>query len=43
MKTILLDETVRQRLVEKGALLVPKYSWESAAKRVVETYERALR
>jgi len=38
-----LDETVRKRLIEKGARLVTRYSWNSAAKRVVETYERALR
>jgi len=43
MKSILLDETVRQRLIEKGARLVSRYSWNSAAKRVVETYERAMR
>jgi len=43
MKTILLDESVRQRLIQKGAHQVTRYSWESAARRVVETYQRALR
>jgi glycosyltransferase involved in cell wall biosynthesis len=43
MKTILLDEKVRQRLIEKGVRQVTKFSWRVAAKRVVETYEQALR
>ncbi|HLQ78232.1 MAG TPA: glycosyltransferase family 1 protein [Terriglobia bacterium] len=40
MKTILLDAAVRQRLIEKGAQQVTKFSWQLAAKRVVETYQR---
>jgi glycosyltransferase involved in cell wall biosynthesis len=43
MKTILLDEAVRQRLIEKGIRQVTKFSWQLAAKRVVETYEQAMR
>src|SRR4051812_8047121 len=43
MKTILLDDTVRQRLVEKGIRQVTKFSWQLAAKRVVETYDQAMR
>jgi glycosyltransferase involved in cell wall biosynthesis len=43
MKTILLDDTVRQRLIEKGVRQVTKFSWHLAAKRVVETYEQAVR
>ena len=40
MKTILVDAVVRQRLIEKGSQQVTKFSWQLAAKRVVETYER---
>lgn len=40
MKTILLDDAVRQRLIEKGRHQVTKFSWKLAAKRVVETYEQ---
>jgi glycosyltransferase involved in cell wall biosynthesis len=43
MKTILLDDSVRQRLIEKGIRQVTKFSWQVAAKRVVETYEQAVR
>jgi len=43
MKTILMDEAVRQRLIEKGIRQVTKFSWQTAAKRVVETYEQAMR
>lgn len=43
MKTILLDEDVRRRLIEKGVRQVTKFSWKLAATRVVETYEQALR
>jgi glycosyltransferase involved in cell wall biosynthesis len=43
MKTILLDDDARQRLIEKGVRQVTKFSWKLAAKRVVETYEEVLR
>jgi glycosyltransferase involved in cell wall biosynthesis len=43
MKTILMDEAVRHRLIEKGIRQVTKFSWHLAAKRVVETYEQAMR
>jgi glycosyltransferase involved in cell wall biosynthesis len=43
MKTILLDEVVRERLIEKGVRQVTKFSWQLAAKRVVETYEQVMR
>jgi len=43
MKTILLDDEVRQRLIEKGVRQVTKFSWQLAAKRVVETYEQVVR
>jgi len=38
-----MDEAVRQRLIEKGIRQVTKFSWQTAAKRVVETYEQAMR
>ena len=33
----------RQRLIEKGIRQVTKFSWQLAAKRVVETYDQAMR
>jgi glycosyltransferase involved in cell wall biosynthesis len=41
MKTLLLDDALRARLIQKGAQQVIKFSWQLAAKRVVETYEKA--
>lgn len=38
MKTLLVDHVLRQRTVEKGLEQVKKFSWETAAKRVLETY-----
>lgn len=40
MKTILFDPAVRQRLVEKGMAQVSKFSWNLAAKQVIEAYEQ---
>jgi glycosyltransferase involved in cell wall biosynthesis len=40
MKTILLDDALRNRLVERGIQQVAKFSWKSAAKQVLEAYER---
>lgn len=40
MKSILLDDAVRERLVEKGMRQVTKFSWKSAAKKVIEAYEQ---
>jgi glycosyltransferase involved in cell wall biosynthesis len=39
MKSILLDETMRRKLIEKGIEQVKKFSWKIAAQRVIETYE----
>jgi glycosyltransferase involved in cell wall biosynthesis len=43
MKSILLDESVRERLIAKGAKQVTKFSWKAAAQRVIETYELTAR
>ena len=40
MKWILCDETIRETLIKKGATQVAKFSWQVAAKRVIETYQR---
>jgi glycosyltransferase involved in cell wall biosynthesis len=39
MKHILLDETLREKLVQRGIAQVAKFSWRQAALKVVETYE----
>jgi glycosyltransferase involved in cell wall biosynthesis len=39
MKAILLDEIIRQKLVQKGMEQVTKFSWKRAAEKVIETYE----
>jgi glycosyltransferase involved in cell wall biosynthesis len=39
MKSILSDETVRERLVQKGVEQVARFSWKVAAEKVIETYE----
>jgi glycosyltransferase involved in cell wall biosynthesis len=38
MKTILADEALRQRLIQKGVQQVSKFSWKVAAEKVMETY-----
>jgi glycosyltransferase involved in cell wall biosynthesis len=38
MKTILGDEALRQRLIQKGVQQVSKFSWKVAAEEVMETY-----
>jgi glycosyltransferase involved in cell wall biosynthesis len=40
MKSVLLDDVLRERLVTKGLEQVSKFSWMTAAQRVVETYEQ---
>jgi len=40
MKLILTDELVRQRLIQRGAEQVAKYSWRVAAEKVVDMYTR---
>jgi glycosyltransferase involved in cell wall biosynthesis len=41
MKSILLDLPMRERLIEKGSKHISRFSWESAAKQVIEVYKRA--
>src|SRR6185295_13075417 len=40
MKTILSEQPVRERLITKGLEHIAKFSWKTAAQRVVEAYER---
>jgi glycosyltransferase involved in cell wall biosynthesis len=39
MKLILFDETLRQRLIQKGIEQVAKFSWKLAAQKVIASYE----
>ena len=39
MKSILLDDALRQKLIQKGIEQVKKFSWKIAAQKVIETYE----
>ena len=41
MKSILMEESLRARLVERGLKHISKFSWDTAAKQVIEAYERA--
>jgi glycosyltransferase involved in cell wall biosynthesis len=41
LKSILLEENLRDRLIEKGVKHITKFSWKTAAKQVVEAYHRA--
>lgn len=41
MKSILMEESLRARLVERGLKHISRFSWETAAKQVIEAYERA--
>ncbi len=43
MKTILTDDSIRQRLIERGLAQVAKFSWQVAANNVVDTYNRIAR
>ena len=40
MKLILLDDVLRQKLIQKGIEQAAKFSWKVAAQKVVEIYER---
>jgi glycosyltransferase involved in cell wall biosynthesis len=42
LKAILLEDTLRERLIEKGSKHISRFSWKSAAQQVVEAYERAV-
>jgi glycosyltransferase involved in cell wall biosynthesis len=39
MKHILVDDHLRQKLVQKGVEQVSKFSWKTAAQKVIHTYE----
>jgi glycosyltransferase involved in cell wall biosynthesis len=39
MKSILLDNALRKKLIERGIEQVKKFSWKIAAQKVIETYE----
>ena len=39
MKLILSDPTVRKRLIEEGSRHISRFSWESAARQVIEAYK----
>ena len=43
MKLILLDEAIRQKLIQKGVAQVGKFSWKLAAQKVLETYQLAAK
>ena len=42
MKSILLDDILRQKLIQKGIDQVAKFSWKLAAQKVLNTYELAV-
>jgi glycosyltransferase involved in cell wall biosynthesis len=39
IRAVLSDDVLRQKLVQKGIEQVSKFSWKSAAQKVIETYE----
>jgi glycosyltransferase involved in cell wall biosynthesis len=41
LKSILLEDSVRERLIERGSKHISKFSWKTAARQVVEAYQRA--
>jgi len=41
MKSILMEDALRARLVERGTNHISKFSWTAAAKQVIEAYKRA--
>ena len=42
MKSILSDDILRQKLIQKGLDQVAKFSWKLAAQKVLNTYELAV-
>jgi glycosyltransferase involved in cell wall biosynthesis len=42
MKSILIETPVRERLIARGLKHITRFSWESAARQVIEAYERAM-
>jgi glycosyltransferase involved in cell wall biosynthesis len=43
MKSILMEHSLRDRLVQKGLRQISKFSWRTAAEQVVQAYERTAR
>lgn len=43
MKAILMEDALRSRLIERGMSQISKFSWTTAAKQVIEAYNRAAR
>jgi glycosyltransferase involved in cell wall biosynthesis len=43
MKSILMEDALRARLVERGMTHISKFSWATAARQVIEAYKRAVR
>jgi len=42
MKSILMEDALRTRLIERGMTHISKFSWVTAAKQVIEAYNRAV-
>lgn len=42
MKSILMESALRERLIGRGLKHITRFSWESAARQVIEAYERAM-
>jgi glycosyltransferase involved in cell wall biosynthesis len=43
MKSILMENSLRDRLVARGLKHISKFSWETAARQVISAYERAAK
>jgi glycosyltransferase involved in cell wall biosynthesis len=43
MKSILTEQPLRERLVQKGLQQISRFSWKTAAEQVVGAYERTAR
>lgn len=43
MKSILTEQTVRARLIQRGLQQITRFSWKTAAKQVIEAYEKTAR
>jgi glycosyltransferase involved in cell wall biosynthesis len=41
MKSILMEDALRTRLIERGMTHISRFSWATAAKQVIEAYKRA--
>jgi len=41
MKSILMEDALRKRLIERGMTHISRFSWATAAKQVIDAYKRA--